>query len=335
MLSLAWVTVVVSVISTAAEPSASPALHSELFGSESFKVLANLLEPAVQTHVLERLGHQADDEMVPLSCGYFCDSDAAEVHTALAKGLRLDPRQLGDMKLINTNKVIQSHHEPWAEVAIVFLDYPEDVAAPTWIDADGTKAALTRPDHWQGSTVVMSAAASVSFSSPVKLAIIPVLRHLRPARDYYVGSGIWQALVSAHRRSGFLGLSFFRGHSKYPLYWHACVWSGIGAALLTLLAMPFLYRPLNRLAHAIEKRLGRGKTEEVPRSALCPTGTSVPKGRNLPSLLGRRLPSTQGFQSATLPMGAFTGDNDHRMRKQAHGCPSPMTPGTQQLSFHL
>lgn len=362
MLSLAWVVIVVSVTNLTGSATLAPS--PDFLGSDTFEVLANLLKPAVQNTVLDRLGQQVEDEPVPICCGYFCDADASEVHSALAKLQGLDPRQLGDMKLIHTSMVAEGHHQTYDKVAIVFIDYPADVAAPTWLNVDGTQAVLTNPGHWQGSAVVMSAGASISFSSPVKLAIVPILQRPRPIYDYYIGSGIWQALVSAHRRSGFLSLAFFRDHSKYPLYWHSFVWSVIGVLLLILLAIPFLYRPLKRLLPAIEKRLGRGKTEEAaqteeaPRIAgdmeaarchkhwhyinhtvkprICSSNASLATGcRDLPRLMGRTLPPTQASQGAKLPMGAFAVDSDRQERKLFSSCPSPMTPGTQQLSFEL
>lgn len=334
MLSRVWVAVVVHAVLTAADTGVVPAASSGLLGDESFKVLSDLLEPTVQTRVLGHLGHEAEDAIAHLPCGYFCDADAAEVHQTIAKRLQLPPRQLGDIKLIRTNKVLPSHHESWAAVAIAFLDDPGNVVAPTLINADDTQVPLTWHGRWQGTIVVMSAAAELNLASQVTLAIIPVLRQLRPVADFYIGSWIWQALVSTHRVSGFLGLKFFRGHFKHPLYWHAILWSGLGAALLTLLAIPFLYGPLHRLALTVEKRLGYGKTDgDGHKTENMAADIGLGQTQRNPVLLGRV--SARRSQPANLPFSSFNRDNDHCPRRLSHGCVSPMTPGTKQISLHL
>lgn len=334
MLFRVWVAVVVHAILTAADTGVIPAEPLGVLGGESFKVLSSLLEPTIQTRVLDHLGHEAEDAVAHIPCGYFCDADAAALQHAMAKRLELPLRQLGDIKLIRTDKVLPSHHESWASVAIVFLDDSTNIVAPALINADDTKVPLTLHGPWQGTAVVMSPAVQVNFASQVTVAIIPMLRQLRPVAEFYIGSWIWQALVSTHRGSGFLGLKFFRGHFKYPVYWHAIVWSSLGAALLTLLAIPFLYGPLHRLALTIEKRLGYGKTDrEVHKTGNMMAEIGLRQTQRNPVLLGRV--SGRRSQSANLPLGSFNGDNDHCVRSLSRGCASPMTPGTKQISMQL
>jgi hypothetical protein len=329
-----WVAVVVHAILAAADTGVVPAVPPGLIGGESFKVLSSLLEPTIQTRVLDHLGHEAENAVAHLPCGYFCDADAAAVQQTIAKRLEYPLRQLGDIKLTRTDKVLPSHHESWAAVAIIFLDDPTNVVAPALINADDTKVPLTLHGPWQGTAVVMSAAFELNFASKVTLAIVPMLWQPRPVADFYIGSFIWQALVSTHRGSGFLGLKFFRGHFKYPVYWHAIVWSGLGAALLTLLAIPFLYGPLHRLALTIEKRLGYGKTEgDVRKTENMVAAIGLQQTQRNPVLLGRV--SGKRLHSAKLPSGSFHGDNDHRAHSLSHGCVSPMTPGTKQISLQL
>lgn len=132
-----------------------------------------------------------------------------------------------------------------------------------------------------------------------------MLQRPRPAWDYYINTGLWKALVSTHYVGTFLGLDFFRAHTKSPVFWHACVWSAIGSAALVFLSMPLLFKPLLRLIDAVEAWQDPCKTEDV--------------AGKLPTLLPKSRRSSQ--------LG-------HGCSPLARSC-SPCTPRLQQINFNL
>lgn len=271
---------------------------------QSFKVLPGLLSSAVVEH-LERLEDQMGAGTYPLACGYWCDSDMAALRQGLSDELGISPRQLGEVRLEDSTGVYV--HESLAAVAMVYLDMSKLSVGAAWRTSHGTEISLAWPglDTSHGSAVLMPRASSVEFPSPVKVAIIPVLKRSRPVWDYYIGTGLWKALVSSHYVGTFLGLGFFRAHTKSPVFWHACVWSAIGSALLMLLGMPLLFRPIVRAMEALEARYFSSRTEDVP----CNLPTLLPKHRRM-----------QQFGPGCSPL--------------AGNC-SPCTPKFQQLNWQL
>jgi len=274
---------------------------------ESFKVLPALLKP----QMLERFEHETNG-FFTYSCGHWCDSDVALLRQHIAEQLHLPPSQLGDVRLEDTTQFDPSLHPSWDGAAIAYLTKPDQIRGMIFVNADGSKADVDHESMF-GSVVVMPSVTKAIFRSQVKLMVIPVLRQVRPFMDYYISTGLWEALVSTHRAGRVLGLDFFRAHTRYPLFWHACVWSALGSAVLVLLGVPLIWRPMLRLVEAIEKRF----------EAQSPQKTDPPVPPRGPTLLEKRkaqlplLPSKSGGESSPC---CYLGA-------------SPCTPGTQHLNF--
>jgi len=197
---------------------------------QNFAVLPQVWQPPV----LEHIGRQAGESIVRFSCGYWCNAEITSIRHGLADASGLPPSQLGDLRLQTTADVL-SDHESWVGLAIVHLDASKVGVASRWLNADGS----TQPDQVSlyGSAVLMPMGARISFASPVKLAVIPVLQHPRPLWDYYVGSALWEPLVATHHTSSALGLAFFREHTAHPLKWHAFTWVFLGVVCLLALML--------------------------------------------------------------------------------------------------
>jgi len=288
-----WLTVLLACLGVV---TAIPAPNGSV---DSFKVLPNLLKP----QMIERLKSETNG-FFKYACGNWCDSDVASLIQQVAKALELSPRQLGDLRLEQTALVDPFVHGSWNGAAIAYLTGPAERQVATWVNAEGSSAAANL-GSLPGSVVFVPAGAKAILPSQVKMMVIPVLRQARPALDYYVGAGLWEALVSTHRAGRVLGLDFFRAHTRYPLFWHACFWSALGSVTLVLLSMPLIFRPLLRLAKAVERRMP-GKATPAPR----------PRG---PTLLENR--------RASLPKLPTKGNDLCQLS------PSPCTPGTQHLRF--
>jgi len=212
---------------------------------ESFEVLPALLKP----QLLERFEREAND-FVKYSCGHWCDSDVALLRQRIAEQLHLPPSQLGDLRLGETERMDPSLHPSWEGAVVVYLTKPDQIRG--MVNANGSKADVDHESMF-GSVVVMRPVSEAIFRSKVKLMVIPVLRSARPAWEYYIINGIWQALVSTHRTGSVLSLNFFRAHTSHPLWWHGCVWAALGTMALVILAMPLLWRPMLRLVDALEE----------------------------------------------------------------------------------
>jgi len=274
---------------------------------ESFKVLPALLEP----QVLGRLERETNG-FFTYSCGHWCDSDMALLRQGIAEQLHLPPSQLGDVRLEETMQLNPSLHPSWLGAAIAYLSEPDQMHGMMFIDADNNKVHVDH-ERMPGSVVFMPLGTKAIFRSQVKLMVIPVLREARPALDYYVSTGLWEALVSTHRAGSLLGLDFFRAHTRYPLFWHACVWSALGSAVLVLLGAPLIWRPMLSLIEAIESRI---ETKNPPK-----TKTGPP--------LARTILESRKTQLPLLPSKRISSES-------SPGCylgASPCTPGTQHLNF--
>jgi len=214
--------------------AASDRVSTATVDIQNFAVLPQLWQPPV----LEHIERQAGDTTVRLSCGYWCNADILSITHALADTLGLPPSQLGDLRLQTTTDLV-SDHESWIGLAIVYLDASQVGVASRWLNADGsiTSIQLAPQVSLYGSAVLMPTGARVSFASPVKLAVIPVLQQPRPLWDYYIGSALWQPLVSTHHTSSALGSAFFRERTAHPLKWHAFAWVYFGVLCLVALML--------------------------------------------------------------------------------------------------
>jgi len=272
---LPWILGSVSLLRTvpgiAVDVSAVDAIAalSNSAGSGSFKVLHQFLQPATLEH-LRNIEEKVGGGIFSLSCGHWCKPDVASLREGLAETLKLDPRQLGDVRLGHVSSVRTRQSE--AAVIVVYIDASAPTATEAmWVNADSSSANLMWPDKdtLHGSAVVMPAASTVDFASPIEVALISVLHHPRAAWEYYVSGWIWRYLVSDEYVGNALDVSFFRAHTKYPLFWHACVWSAIGSfVIMASLCVPCLLRfssPIPDLVKALEQRLEKRRCASKPR----------------------------------------------------------------------
>lgn len=239
---------------------------------DSFNVLPNLLRP----QLMERLESEASG-VFTYSCGHWCDSEVGLLRKRIAEQLHLDLTQLGDVRLEETAQLDPSLHASWAGVAVAYLTTPDESHGMMLVNADGSRTDVVGSHEWQsllGSVVVMPSVSKAIFRSRVKLLIIPVLLKARPFWEYYISKGLWEALVSTHCTGSFLGLDFFRSHTRYPHFWHACVWGCFGSAALTFLAMPLFWRPMLCLVEAIESRIETNQLQK-PHSVPLPRGPTL------------------------------------------------------------
>lgn len=247
-------------------------VHALALEHEYSKVLKGLLKP----QLLERFEHETNDPFT-YSCGHWCDSEVGLLRKRIAEQLHLDLTQLGDVRLEETAQLDPSLHASWAGVAVAYLTTPDESHGMMLVNADGSRTDVVGSHEWQsllGSVVVMPSVSKAIFRSRVKLLIIPVLLKARPFWEYYISKGLWEALVSTHCTGSFLGLDFFRSHTRYPHFWHACVWGCFGSAALTFLAMPLFWRPMLCLVEAIESRIETNQLQK-PHSVPLPRGPTL------------------------------------------------------------
>lgn len=213
---------------------------------ESLKFLPALLTPQIR----ERFTQEAND-FFKYSCGHWCDADMALLRQRIAEQLHLPPSQLGEIRLGETERMDPSLNPSWDGAVIAYLTKPDQIRSMA-----NSSISKADADHESmfGSLVVMRPVSEATFRSSVKLMVIPVLHEPRPAWEYYIISGLAEALVSPHRAGSFLGIDFFRARTSYPLWWHGFVWACLGSAALTLLAMPLLWKPMLWFVDAIGER---------------------------------------------------------------------------------
>jgi len=284
---------------------------------QHFQLLRGIVDAPVAARLLSLESDMGGGKSF-LACGHWCHADLDSVRLQLSDGLGKAPQLFSDPQLVERLVVSASPSE--AGVAMVSLSPADAVQDATWWGPHGELSAFEWPTDARDAAVILPPGARVSFAAPVKLVLMPLLKQARPAWDYYIATGIWSALVSAHCTSNILGLKFFRAHTHYALFWHACVWSAIGALALILAGLPLFWKPLLSLIEAPEPF---EKRQQHNYFSATKAAKSIEETKpTLPWLLPSHVRKNRS---------KFSEETEGTPGKQHPGSCSPHTPGTMRL----